>query len=310
MDKLIYILFLLIIMYFLKRDFYRNNLENFENDSLGNLQNDKISIDNLAEITKILNTPSNNPINNRFQRDLNVLNNFSVSNGNFVSEGSSTITINDISGTTGIFNTLNLLPKGLIMAWNGSTAPSGWAICDGTNGTPDLSKLFILCASNNIPSGESSSVNSENLNNASLTKKGAIYLNDYVIEAWNRRVYESHKFFIRLDKENMPKHKHYIGKINNNLIGNAIPNYSSKIDSGDIYKRMRTGPNRGYYTGNGEPYGYMQIDTLDGKREAPDYDFHHEQDNMFAWSHGGDILRNLKIVFSPPYYSLMYIMKL
>jgi microcystin-dependent protein len=31
-------------------------------------------------------------------------------------------------------------PKGMIILWNGSESnvPQGWAICDGTNGTPDL----------------------------------------------------------------------------------------------------------------------------------------------------------------------------
>lgn len=48
-----------------------------------------------------------------------------------------------ISGTltTGIFN---LLPTGIIVAWTGDSIPSGWLICDGTNGTPDLRGRFII----------------------------------------------------------------------------------------------------------------------------------------------------------------------
>ena len=39
-----------------------------------------------------------------------------------------------------------LVPKGAIMMWAGTTAPAGWAICDGTQGTPDLQGRFILGA--------------------------------------------------------------------------------------------------------------------------------------------------------------------
>jgi len=42
------------------------------------------------------------------------------------------------------------VPRGAIMIWysasNPSTAPIGWAICDGTNGTPNLSGRFIVCS--------------------------------------------------------------------------------------------------------------------------------------------------------------------
>lgn len=40
------------------------------------------------------------------------------------------------------------LPAGVIVLWSGSIAsiPTGWLICDGTNGTPDLRDRFILGA--------------------------------------------------------------------------------------------------------------------------------------------------------------------
>lgn len=40
---------------------------------------------------------------------------------------------------------LNLaVPKGLICMWSGTIIPSGWALCNGTNGTPDLRDRFIV----------------------------------------------------------------------------------------------------------------------------------------------------------------------
>jgi len=40
------------------------------------------------------------------------------------------------------------LPSGVIVMWSGSiaTIPAGWALCDGTNGTPDLTDRFIVGA--------------------------------------------------------------------------------------------------------------------------------------------------------------------
>jgi hypothetical protein len=42
-----------------------------------------------------------------------------------------------------------LVPSGAIMLWSGetSTIPSGWVLCDGTNGTPNLTDRFIIGAS-------------------------------------------------------------------------------------------------------------------------------------------------------------------
>lgn len=37
-----------------------------------------------------------------------------------------------------------LIPHGTIVMWTGSLAPSGWALCDGANGTPDLRGRFVL----------------------------------------------------------------------------------------------------------------------------------------------------------------------
>ena len=42
----------------------------------------------------------------------------------------------------------NTVPSGLIAIWSGSlgSIPSGWALCNGANGTPDLRNSFILGA--------------------------------------------------------------------------------------------------------------------------------------------------------------------
>jgi len=42
----------------------------------------------------------------------------------------------------------NYLPSGTIVAYNSTTAPNGWALCDGNNGTPNLNNRFILGSGN------------------------------------------------------------------------------------------------------------------------------------------------------------------
>ena len=52
------------------------------------------------------------------------------------------------SGNTPTWTTLTGFVSGMIMLWSGSTGtiPSGWALCDGTSGTPDLRDRFVVGA--------------------------------------------------------------------------------------------------------------------------------------------------------------------
>jgi microcystin-dependent protein len=52
----------------------------------------------------------------------------------------------DTSGTA-TFNNINVTAwRGMVTMWSGTinNIPSGWLICDGTNGTPDLRGRFVL----------------------------------------------------------------------------------------------------------------------------------------------------------------------
>jgi microcystin-dependent protein len=59
-------------------------------------------------------------------------------------------------GTTYNAALSNILPRGLISMWYGSlaTIPTGWALCNGSNGTPDLRNQFVIGASVDV-SGQS-----------------------------------------------------------------------------------------------------------------------------------------------------------
>jgi hypothetical protein len=52
------------------------------------------------------------------------------------------------SGNTPTWTTLTAFVSGMIMMWSGTVAtiPSGWLLCNGTSGTPDLRNKFIIGA--------------------------------------------------------------------------------------------------------------------------------------------------------------------
>lgn len=47
--------------------------------------------------------------------------------------------------------------KGMIIVWSGTAAtiPGGWAVCNGSNGTPNLQAKFVIGASADPPQGAS-----------------------------------------------------------------------------------------------------------------------------------------------------------
>lgn len=46
------------------------------------------------------------------------------------------------------------IPVGGIILWSGTTIPTNWQICDGTNGTPDLRDKFIVGAGTTYSVGD------------------------------------------------------------------------------------------------------------------------------------------------------------
>jgi hypothetical protein len=63
--------------------------------------------------------------------------------------------INEDATVTGILNAAGVVPIGGIIMWTGFTVPARWALCDGTNGTPNLSGMFIRGSGVGNPIGSS-----------------------------------------------------------------------------------------------------------------------------------------------------------
>ena len=71
--------------------------------------------------------------------DVRVTGELNLMGGSLAMPAGSAFTIGGVSA---------VLPKGIIVMWSGSQAsiPSGWALCNGLNGTPDLRDRFIVGA--------------------------------------------------------------------------------------------------------------------------------------------------------------------
>ena len=63
-----------------------------------------------------------------------------------------------------IDNLRNIIPQGVIVMWSGTTIPAGWALCDGTNGTPDLRNKFVIGAGDKYFAGNTGGTETVALN--------------------------------------------------------------------------------------------------------------------------------------------------
>jgi hypothetical protein len=90
-------------------------------------------------------TFKNNTISTTGSTDLNI----SSGGGNIFTQnsnldlGTGKLTVNSVEYAH--------VPTGVIMLWygNSTNVPTGWVICDGTNGTPNLSGRFVVCSGDN-----------------------------------------------------------------------------------------------------------------------------------------------------------------
>ncbi len=62
------------------------------------------------------------------------------------------------------------MPSGAIVMWSGSISniPSGWVLCDGNNGTPDLRDRFVVGAGNSYNVGNTGGEASHNLTESEM----------------------------------------------------------------------------------------------------------------------------------------------
>jgi len=75
------------------------------------------------------------------------------------------------SSATPNWTTLEVFVRGMIMLWSGSTGtvPSGWRLCDGGGGTPNLRDRFVVGAGSSYAVNATGGSNTRTTNTKSLT---------------------------------------------------------------------------------------------------------------------------------------------
>ena len=124
------------------------------NKDIINLKKKELMTNTNSKLTPELKHKINDYLSATYQADIESIRNLSRVATKLQKQG---LTIPGNLKVTGKFN---YLPRGVIMAYNSPTAPPGWAICDGKNGTPDLRGKFIRMHTNGLifnPNGNSSS---------------------------------------------------------------------------------------------------------------------------------------------------------
>tara|TARA_B100001287_G_scaffold60683_1_gene48687 strand:- start:45 stop:1664 length:1620 start_codon:yes stop_codon:yes gene_type:complete len=96
-----------------------------------------------------------------------------VTAGTFSGSGASLTSLNANNLNSGTvadarLSNSSLFVQGMIMMYNGSSAPSGWAICNGQNGTPDLRDRFIVGTGSSYSLGNTGGANSVTLTTSQM----------------------------------------------------------------------------------------------------------------------------------------------
>lgn len=168
------------------------------------------------------------------------------------------------------------IPTGLIAMWSGAinAVPAGWALCNGSNGTPDLRDRFVVGAGSTYAVGNTGGANSVTLTEAQLPSHTHVITGSTASSG-------SHTHSI-----SDPGHTH----LNNAVgLGNVDPTVNWAITSSPQYRNAND-------TQTGSATTGISINAAGAHT--------HTITASAASTGGGQSHEN-----RPPYYALAYIMK-
>lgn len=201
---------------------------------------------------------------------------------------------------------LAALPRGSIIVWTSKDIPNGWAICDGTNGTPDMRDKFIVGASNNrdinVTGGASTtSISLEGLehyhgvgHNINLRTDGDAGW------GWNYSTNGLQDIHVALMPSSDTKTKYYFKCHNDDQYHDH--NWLGYVDTDNKMHNHDGKPVDNFYQANPDTYDITNIITSGA--------FSGSMDKVTHWSNAGNLTKELSVKSEPPFYSVYYIMKL
>lgn len=172
----------------------------------------------------------------------------------------------------------SVIPTGVILMWSGTynTIPTGWALCNGTNGTPNLVSKFVLGASDTVLANTTGG----STTSASTLETSGVHAHDTITGN------------TALTEAQMPAHNHLLPGDDFLSVGDGIAGWTARYAETVPYDARSI-------TGSGVT-GFMwrTSDTGSGASHA------HEITADGVHTH---IMNALPIM--PPWYALCYIMK-
>ncbi len=178
----------------------------------------------------------------------------------------------------------NVLPKGMIVMFSGKDTPTGWAFCDGNNGTPDLRSRFVMCGETISETGQSNSKASGSGNGKNFSKNTTSTTVSVNVTVENTILTESQ----------IPSHYHIGGMAY--VAFRGMRYYSMFLTGTDRIYRINNGGDVVDYS-DSDAYYASTSNTGGGQGHN-----HPATASSPAHNHSVDIV--------PPYYLLAFIMKL
>lgn len=185
-----------------------------------------------------------------------------------------------------------VIPSGVIWMWSGSieTIPDGWALCDGTNSTPDLRGMFVVGAGGSYAVDETGGAMTHTHNAGSYTAPAHTHSAGSFTTPAHNHSGNTGSHILTVDE--MPQHQHQVFAYQP-VGGSAIEiGRTDKASTHSTRATENTGGDQGHsHTLSADGGGAITGTSASGGSES-----------ISGSSGSGSSL--------PPYYALAYIMKL